>query len=141
MTDPKAATATASASSGSNLLTLQVSGDNYQGDPKIKVLVDGKQVGSSSYTITADHSSGQTQTITISGNFSTTAAHQVQMEFTNDAWSGVSWWSSGGHADGNDRNVYVQSISLNGETLTGNEATSNTATNGTDKVSEPDTSR
>jgi Ca-dependent carbohydrate-binding module xylan-binding/Right handed beta helix region len=135
VTDPKAATS--STSSGSNLLTLQVSGDNYQGDPTIKVLVDGKQVGSSSYTITADHSSGQWQTITISGNFSTTAAHQVQIEFTNDAWSGVSWWSSGGHPDGNDRDIYVQAISLNGETLTGSQATSNTATNGVDKVSSP----
>ncbi len=137
VTDPKAATSSTTAAATSNALTLTVSGDNYHGDPTIKVLVDGKQVGSSSYTITADHTSGQWQTITISGNFSTTAAHQVQIQFTNDAWSGVSWWSSGGHPDGNDRDIYVQSISLNGETLTGNQATSNTATNGVDKVSSP----
>jgi parallel beta-helix repeat protein len=99
-----------------------VSGDQYNGDPQIEVFVDGQQVGGT-YTVTADHASGQTQTITITGNFDPTVAHQVQVEFVNDAWDGTSWWSNGSGADGHDRNVYVESISLNGETLNGSQGT------------------
>ncbi len=109
-------------SSGSNALTLQVSGDQYNGDPQIEVFVDGQQIGGT-YTVTADHSSGQTQTITIAGNFNPTVAHQVQVEFVNDAWDGTPWWSEGISPDGHDRNVYVESISLNGETLNGSQGT------------------
>ena len=106
--EPSAPASTSGAVPAGNPLTLQVSGDNYDGDPQIEVLVDGAQVGSSIYTVTADHSSGQWQTITIDGNFVSTVAHQVQVVFTNDDWDGISWWSSGGSADGNDVNVYVE---------------------------------
>jgi hypothetical protein len=130
VTDPPASTAGSgsSTSSGSDTLTLQVSGDQYNGDPQIEVFVDGQQIGGT-YTVTADHSSGQTQTITITGNFDPSVAHQVQVEFVNDAWDGTSWWSNGGSADGHDRNVYVESISLNGQTLEGSQGTDG-ATNG-----------
>jgi hypothetical protein len=124
VTDPPAS----SGSSSSNTLTLQVSGDQYNGDPQIEVFVDGQQIGGT-YTVTADHASGQTQTITITGNFDPTSAHQVQVQFVNDAWDGTSWWSNGGTADGHDRNVYVESISLNGQTLNGSQGT-DAATNG-----------
>jgi hypothetical protein len=124
VTDPPASTGTSgsSTSSGSNTLTLQVSGDQYNGDPQFEVFVDGHQVGGT-YTVTADHASGQTQTITITGNFDPTQAHQVQVQFVNDAWDGTSWWSNGGSADGHDRNLYVESISLNGQTLNGSQGT------------------
>jgi glutaredoxin len=123
------ATGTGSTGTGSsNTLTLQVSGDQYNGDPQIQVFVDGKEVGGT-YDITADHSAGQTQTITIAGNFDPTVAHQVQIKFVNDAWDGTSWWSDGTSPQGHDRNVYVESISLNGATLTGNQG-ANAATNG-----------
>ena len=116
-----ASPATASTTSSSNGLTLQVSGDNMQGtDPQIEVFVDGQQVGGV-YTVTADHSQGQTQTIQIAGNFSATAAHQVQIQFINDNWDGQP-------GDGNDINVYVKSIALNGQTIAGVQGT-NTATN------------
>jgi hypothetical protein len=122
------ATTGTTTSSGSNTLTLQASGDQYNGDPQIEVFVDGQQIGGT-YTVTADHASGQTQTITITGNFDPTVAHQVQVQFVNDAWDGTSWWSNGGSADGHDRNVYVESISLNGQTLEGSQGT-DAATNG-----------
>jgi hypothetical protein len=115
-------TGTTTSSSGSNSLTLQVSGDQYNGDPQIEVFVDGQQVGGT-YTVTADHASGQTQTITISGNFNPDVAHQVQVEFVNDAWDGTSWWTNGTGADGHDRNVYIESIALNGQTLNGSQGT------------------
>jgi hypothetical protein len=130
VTDPAVSTTDSiTTSSGSNTLTLQISGDQYDGDPQIEMFVDGQQIGGT-YTVTADHASGQTQTITITGNFDPTVAHQVQVEFVNDAWDGTAWWSHGGSADGNDRNVYVESISLNGQTLEGSQGT-DAATNGT----------
>jgi hypothetical protein len=119
VTDPPTST---SSSATTNGLTLQVSGDNLHGtDPQIEVFVDGTQIGGT-FTITADHSSGQTQTINVGGNFDPTVAHQVQVKFINDAWDGQS-------GDGNDVNAYVESISLNGQTLNGGQGT-NAATNG-----------
>jgi hypothetical protein len=131
VTDPPATTGSATsgaASSSGNTLSLQVSGDQYNGDPQIEVFVDGQQIGGT-YTVTADHASGQTQTITITGNFDPTVAHQVQVQFVNDAWDGTNWSANGGNADGHDRNVYVESIALNGETLNGGQG-SNAANNG-----------
>jgi hypothetical protein len=117
VTDPPADGAS---STSSNSLTLQVSGDEYNGDPQIQVFVDGQQVGGT-YNITADHSSGQMQTIQIAGNFDPSVAHQVQVKFVNDAWDGTSWWSNGSGPDGHDLNVYISSISLNGTTLNGSQ--------------------
>jgi predicted xylan-binding protein with Ca-dependent carbohydrate-binding module/parallel beta helix pectate lyase-like protein len=129
VTDPPAtSTSTATTSSG-NPLTLQVSGDNLNGtDPQFQVFVDGQQVGST-YAVTADHTAGQTQTITINGNFDPLAAHQVQIKFINDGWDGTSWWTNGTGPDGHDVNLYVDSISLNGTTMTGAQGT-NGAANG-----------
>jgi hypothetical protein len=130
---------TGTGSSG-NPLTLQVSGDNLNGtDPQFHVLVDGQQVGGT-YTVTADHTSGQTQTITINGNFDPLTAHQVQIQFINDGWDGTSWWTNGSGPDGHDVNLYVESISLNGTTMTGAQGTNGAAngvipaTNGTEAV-------
>jgi hypothetical protein len=103
-------------------LDLHVSGDMYKGDPQIQVLVDGKQVGGT-YDITAHHSQGQTQEVTINGPFDSTMAHQVQITFVNDAWDGTA------AADGHDRNVYVSGITMNSQNINGSQGT-NTATNG-----------
>jgi Ca-dependent carbohydrate-binding module xylan-binding/Protein of unknown function (DUF1565) len=138
VTDPPASTSGSgsSTSGGSDTLTLQVSGDQYNGDPQIEVFVDGQQFGGT-YTVTADHASGQTQTITITGNFSPSAAHQVQVEFVNDAWDGTSWWTNGGSPDGHDRNVYVESITLNGQTLNGSQGTDTADPSGAATDSNP----
>jgi Ca-dependent carbohydrate-binding module xylan-binding/Right handed beta helix region len=121
VTDPPVSTSS-SGGATTNGLTLQVSGDNLHGtDPQIEVFVDGTQIGGT-YTITADHASGQTQTLQIAGNFDPTVAHQVQVKFVNDAWDGQS-------GDGNDINAYVESISLNGTSIAGAQGTNN-ATNG-----------
>ncbi|HEX7968593.1 MAG TPA: carbohydrate-binding domain-containing protein, partial [Stellaceae bacterium] len=108
---------------GPDTLTLHVSGDMYNGNSQIQVLVDGQQVGGT-YDVTAHHSQGQWQDINIAGNFDPSVAHQVQVQFVNDAWDGQ------GTTDGHDRNVYVGSITLNGQTIDGAHAASNTGTNG-----------
>jgi len=124
VTDPPATTAaTTTAATSTNGLVLQVTGDNDQGtDAQIEVFVDGTQAGGV-YTVTADHTAGQVQTIDVPGTFSSTAAHQVQIKFINDGWDGKT-------GDGNDVNVYVESIELNGTTLSGISGT-NTAQSGT----------
>jgi hypothetical protein len=120
VTDPP--TTTGSSGGASNGLTLQVSGDMLNGtDPQIQVFVDGQQLGGT-YTISAHHSQGQTETLALGGNFDPTVAHQVQVKFINDAWDGQS-------GDGHDVNVYVESIALNGQTIAGAQGT-NTASNG-----------
>ena len=50
--------------------------------------------------------------------------HQIQVLYANDAWDGTAT------TDGHDRNVYVSSLSANGQTINGTLAT-NTANNGT----------
>src|SRR6185312_11402551 len=121
---PAGATGTGTGTSAGNPLLLQVSGDMLgTTDAQFQVFVDGHQVGNASYSVTAHHSQGQTQTVEIDGNFDPTVAHQVQVKFLNDNWDGVAT------TDGHDVNLYVSSISLNGTTINGEQGT-NTANNG-----------
>ncbi|MCJ2111908.1 hypothetical protein MKK64_11945, partial [Methylobacterium sp. E-025] len=53
-------------------LVFRVSGDSYQGDPHFQVLVDGHQIGGT-LTTSASHAAGQTQDITLTGQFGTGA--------------------------------------------------------------------
>jgi beta-glucanase (GH16 family) len=105
--------------SATSTLTLHVSEDAWNGDAQFNVLVDGHQVGGVQ-TATASHSAGQTQAITLTGDFGSTGPGQVSVQFVNDAWGG---WS------GADRNLYVQSLDVNGQHFAGNAA-SNTADGG-----------
>jgi beta-glucanase (GH16 family)/uncharacterized protein with FMN-binding domain len=107
-----------SSGSGANTLTVHVSEDAWSGDAQFTVLVDGVQIGGVQ-TATAKHGLGQWQDITLSGNFDT-GAHAVTVNFINDAWGGTT---------STDRNLYVQSIDINGQHIAGNTAI-NTAANG-----------
>jgi hypothetical protein len=98
-------------------LVIHAAGDQWQGDPHFTVSIDGKSVGGT-YDVSAVHSAGQWQDFTIAGDFS--SAHQVAIAFTNDAWGGTST---------TDRNLYIGSITLDGETILGTQA-SDTASNG-----------
>src|SRR6185437_4127119 len=104
-----------SSGSGPNSVTVHVSGDAWQGDAQFVVLVDGQQVGGVQ-DVSAVHSAGQWQDITVSGNFSANP-QQVAIEFTNDAYGGTS---------DTDRNLYVESVTVNGHTFGAASAT-NTA--------------
>ena len=99
----------------SSTLTLSVAEDSYQGDAEFRVLVDGVQVGGV-YTATASHAAGAWQAVTIGGNFGSNP-QQVAVQFLNDAWGGSA---------ATDRNLYVASLALNGQTYQG-AATLNTA--------------
>jgi hypothetical protein len=87
-------------------LSVRVSEDAYNGNAQFIVHVDGQQVGGT-FTATASHAAGQWQDIAIGGTYST-GPHTIDVQFINDAWGGSST---------TDRNLYVQSVTINGETI------------------------
>ena len=97
------APAAVSLGSGPDTLALQVSEDAWQGDAQFTVSIDGKQVGGTQ-TATASHGAGQTQAVNLLGNFAG-SLHTATVNFLNDAWGGTS---------STDRNLYVNSATLNG---------------------------
>jgi hypothetical protein len=103
---------TGTASSPADVLTLNLSEDTYQGDAQFELFVDGKQV-STPQSVTTLNSTGGAEAFTFSGNFGT-GNHTVGIAFTNDAYGGTS---------STDRNLYVNSIALNGATVANSSAT------------------
>ena len=91
-----------------NTLTLRVAADSWNGDPDFVVMVDGVQVGGVQ-TASASHAKGQWQDVTVTGNFAATPS-KVSVSFINDAYGGTA---------ATDRNLYVQSLTLNGATYLG----------------------
>ncbi|MBS7812019.1 carbohydrate-binding domain-containing protein [Roseococcus pinisoli] len=92
-------------STGPDVLRLALSQDEWRGDAQYAVLVDGQEV--SRGAVTASHAAGEQQFLELTGNFSD-GEHAVTVRFLNDAW--------GGTAD-TDRNLYLDSASLNGVDL------------------------
>jgi len=89
--------------SGPDELVLRVSEDAWRGHAQFTVKVDGVQVGGE-YSAFASHAAGGSDTLTLKGDWGT-GAHQVEIAFTNDAWSGVAT---------EDRNLYVDRITYDG---------------------------
>jgi hypothetical protein len=113
---------TATTTAPADTLTLFLSEDAYQGDAQFELFIDGKQV-TTAQSVTTLYSSGQSEAFTFSGNFGT-GNHTVGIEFLNDA---------SGRSSGSDRNLYVNSISLNGATVSG--STTSMLSDGTTKFS------
>jgi beta-glucanase (GH16 family) len=107
---PSAPPAPVITGSGSDTLVLNISEDAYLGDAQFTVSVDGKQIGGT-FTTTALHSSGVSQSFTFNGDWAI-GAHAVAVNFLNDAWGG---------SNAADRNLYVDAISYDG-TATGQGA-------------------
>lgn len=110
---------TASFNAVYSTLDLKVSEDAWNGNANFIVTVDGVQMGGIQ-TVTASHAANQWQDVVLNGYFSN-GPHAVDVQFINDAWGGTS---------ATDRNMYVQSISVNAEVVAGTAAVSNTAANG-----------
>lgn len=89
-------------------LSLQMSEDAYQGNAQFTVTVDGTQVGGTQ-TVTAAHASGATQEVDLHGAWSA-GTHTVAVNFLNDAYGGASSL---------DRNLYVNSATFDGATVSG----------------------
>ncbi len=101
------------ASSGSSTITLAIAEDAYLGDAQFTVSVDGTQIGGTQ-TATALHDDGQSQNFTLDANL-TTGTNTISVDFLNDAF-GI--YSTGVLAG--DRNLYVDSITVNGTTTVEN---------------------
>ena len=87
-------------------LTLGVSEDAYQGDAQFTVSVDGQQVGGTR-TVTALHSAGQSQAVTLTGSWGL-GHHVVAVNFLNDAYAGTA---------ATDRNLFVGSAGYDGSSV------------------------
>jgi hypothetical protein len=96
---------TGTSGDGNDTIALNVSGDDWQGDPEFTVKVNGKQVGGD-YSASALHSSGDAGTVSLSGDWGS-GVNDVAVSFINDAYGGSS---------SEDRNLYINSISENGTT-------------------------
>ena len=84
-------------------LVIALSADEYLGDAEAAITVNGQQI-TSPVDVSAIHSNGQTQLVTITGNFGS-SLDQLGISFTNDAWGGNLAL---------DRNLYVDSITYDG---------------------------
>jgi hypothetical protein len=106
-------------SGSTSTIAIQVSEDAFQGDAQFNVRVDGAaQIAT--FTAHASHAAGQSETINITGDFGAQGPGTIDIQFLNDAYGGT---------PDTDRNLYVQSIDVNGVHFQGNTAI-NDAANG-----------
>lgn len=103
---------TAATSAPADTLTINLSEDAYQGDAQFVLYIDGKPV-TTAQSVTTLHSSGLSEMFAFSGNLGT-GTHTVGIAFTNDAYGGTS---------STDRNLYVNSVSIDGSTVSGSTTT------------------
>jgi len=89
---------------GRDVLTIRVAADSWQADPQFVVKVGDVEVGRASAT--AQYGLGQWQDISIRGNFPD--SDKVEIDYVNDAWGGDRT---------SDRNLYIDKITLNGQTV------------------------
>ncbi len=108
-------------------LDLHVAEDAWMGDAQYLVTVDGVQVGGVR-TATVPNSSGGSQDVQITGHWGS-GAHTVGVSFINDAFGGTA---------ATDRNLYVDSVSYDGQAAAG--APVELASNGTANFSVAATS-
>ena len=114
-------TSTASAAEFKQVV-LNISEDAYQGGAEYTVSIDGQQIGGT-FLASASHADGEDQAVSMSVNLAP-GEHQISVSFINDAYGGT---------PSNDRNLYVDSASYNGQDLPG--AATPLYSNGTDTFS------
>ena len=100
---------TAEVGQGPDALVLKVAQDAYLGDAMYRISVDGLEQGT--FTASALKSSGQTDTLTIKGDWSP-GEHQVEVAFLNDEYD----WATGA-----DRNLFVTAALYNSSAVNGSE--------------------
>jgi hypothetical protein len=93
---------------GPDTLVIGLTEDSYAGDAQAQITLDGKLLGTP--TVTYLNSAGTAELFTYTGNFGgPSAQHTVGVNFLNDLYVGP----------GQDRNLYVQSMSFDGTALAG----------------------
>ncbi len=90
----------------SDQLVLNLTEDAWQGDASAQISLDGQMLGQVAVTAA---NGGSPQVVSYSGNWGgPNVAHVVQVNYLNDAYGGP----------GQDRNLHVQSITLDGASVT-----------------------
>ncbi len=107
-----------------NMLTLALSEDAWQGDAQFSLSIDGKQVAINT-SVTASHAAGATQIFDFNAELAA-GTHDVALSFANDAYGGSS---------SADRNLYLSGASLNGTSLGAAAWTQGFYSNGTSHLS------
>ena len=100
--------ASSTASSG---LVLNVSEDAWQGDAQFAISVDGRQVGGI-HTAAASNADGESEAIFVPIS-NDDSSHAVGITFLNDAYGG---------SPGSDRNLYLDSATIDGQVISGKQA-------------------
>lgn len=95
---------------GPSKITVRVSGDANGVLPKMALFVDGTQIGSA-VAVSASHAAGQWQDVTFNARLS--GSHDIKVAFLNDIQSGET----------GDRNLFVQSLTVNGQVLSPSQDT------------------
>ena len=98
-------------------LVIALSADEYLGDATAVITVNGRAVGAA-IDVAAVHAAGQTQLVTITGDFGT-AIDQLGISYTDDLWRGTT---------ATDRNLYVDGVTLNGVSELGRTELETTST-------------
>jgi hypothetical protein len=98
--------------SGPDTLTFMVSEDAYKGDAQFTIAVDGRQIGGTQ-TAKALHATLQSQAFEVHGLFAA-GKHTAGVTFLNDAYGGTPLL---------DRNLYVDSATINGKAIGGSSLT------------------
>jgi hypothetical protein len=106
--------------SGSDTITIRASGDSYGPaggagtDALFTLNVDGQQIGGLQ-DVSASHANGEDQTFTFQGDFNP-GSHAVTITFANNTGTQGDKTTFG--RDGGDRNLYIDGVSYNGQTVT-----------------------
>lgn len=104
---------------GGTTITVDVAGDAYGNswdagpNPEFKFYVNGEQVGETT-AVTADHGSGEWQGVSFATDLAGSEITSLAVEFVND-YAGVPY------SPENDRNLWVQGVTVNGTTFTAGE--------------------
>jgi len=93
-------------------LLVSVAEDAWRGDAQAVITIDGKAIGDP-VTVTALHSLGQSQIVTLTGHWGA-GAHDIGIQFINDEYGGT---------PATDRNLYVNSVTFDGQAAAGPLAT------------------
>ncbi len=96
--------------SGPDTILLRMSGDQYNGSPRYNLLVDGVKIAEG--YASANHRTGQWQEVSIKADLS--KAKTIAVRFDNDLYGGSSL---------KDRNLWVDSIKVNGTTIQAEKGT------------------
>jgi hypothetical protein len=98
--------ATPTEAAPADTLTLSLSEDAWEGDAEFVLYIDGKTI-TTPQLVTALHDANATQGFSFTGNFGA-GTHTIGIAFLNDAYGGSA---------GEDRNLYIDGITLNGSAV------------------------